>query len=881
MKTQIAPVCRALIAAALLVCGVQQTAHAQSLPAPWSSSDVGAPTSSGSATHSNGVFTVTGAGTDIWGRTDQFQFVYRAVTGDAEIIARVPSLATGNAGAKAGVMLRESLNPDARYTMTLLAVGAGSHFQRRPTVGGATIDTTGPAVTAPAWVRLVRQGDWMVGYASTDGRTWTGIGAETIPMGATVYVGFAVTSHNAAARTQATFDSVTVTGASGNQSPAVSLTQPSNGAQVTAPATVMLAASASDPENRTSRVDFYVEGTMIASDASAPYSAPWSAQSPGTYALSAVVYDADGGSSTSSPVSVKVVSNNAAPTVSLTSPASGATFTAPATISLTANASDPEGQLSRVEFYSGTTLLGSDTSSPYAFSWTNVAAGTYSLTARAFDAAGASTTSTAVSVTVNGSTTPPPSGSLPSPWKSGDVGSPARAGSASYASNTFTIAAGGTDIGGTSDQMHYAYRQINGDADVVARVPSLTNTNAEAKAGVMIRASLAANSRFTFMAATPGKQVRFVRRGSDGSNSVITTGPVVSGGWVRVVRTGNHFMGYYSADGQTWTGLAADDIPMGQTVYVGLAVTSHNATSTATASIDGVRVTGTPADGGNQPPTVSLTSPANNANFTAPATISIAASASDPESQLSRVDFFQGTTLLSSDTSSPYAFSWNNVAAGTYNLTAVAYDAAGASATSTAVRVTVGSANGAPTVALTSPANGATFTAPATVSLAATASDPENQLARVEFFAGSTRVATVNAAPYSFTWSNVAAGTYSITAVAYDTAGASATSAARSITVNAGGTSTAPTAVSFSASSDHASNVTSYMLKVFASGANPSTATPVATSDLGKPTPDGSNTITVDRASFFSGLAAGNYVATVTAIGPGGQTQSASVTFTR
>ena len=75
--------------------------------------------------------------------------------------------------------------------------------------------------------------------------------------------------------------------------------------------------------------------------------------------------------------------------------------------------------------------------------------------------------------------------------------------------------------------------------------------------------------------------------------------------------------------------------------------------------------------------------------------------------------------------------------------------------------------------------------------------------------------------------------------------------------------------------------MTNYLLKVFPQGANPETATPVATSDLGKPTPAGNNDITVDRASFFAGLPSGNYIATVTAIGPGGQTRSASVSFVR
>jgi len=116
--------------------------------------------------------------------------------------------------------------------------------------------------------------------------------------------------------------------------------------------------------------------------------------------------------------------------------------------------------------------------------------------------------------------------------------------------------------------------------------------------------------------------------------------------------------------------------------------------------------------------------------------------------------------------------------------------------------------------------------------------------------------------------------------VAYDTAGASATSAAVTVTVSTT-SSSAPTTVVFTASTDHASNVSSYLLKVFTQGANPNTATPVATSDLGKPAPAGNNDITVDRASFFAALPSGNYIATVTAIGPGGQTPSTSTAFVR
>ncbi|MFL5731524.1 MAG: discoidin domain-containing protein, partial [Cytophagaceae bacterium] len=100
--------------------------------------------------------------------------------------------------------------------------------------------------------------------------------------------------------------------------------------------------------------------------------------------------------------------NNNAPSVSLTSPASGQTFTAPANVTVSANASDSDGSISKVDFYSGAALIGSDNTAPYSITWNNVAEGTYSITAKATDNAGAVTTSGAASITVNGTTPPPP-----------------------------------------------------------------------------------------------------------------------------------------------------------------------------------------------------------------------------------------------------------------------------------------------------------------------------------------------------------------------------------------------------------------------------------------------------------------------------------------
>lgn len=476
--------------------------------------------------------------------------------------------------------------------------------------------------------------------------------------------------------------------------------------------------------------------------------------------------------------------NDQPPTVSITAPASGATYTAPGTVTINATASDSDGTVTKVDFYSGNTLLGTSTTSPYSFTWSNVPAGTYSLTAVATDNGNMTTTSGAVSITVNAAAS-----TLPPGWANADVGSTGATGSSTYSNGTFTIQGAGADVWDTADALQYAYLPLNGDGSIQARVATVSNQANWVKAGVMIRGSLSASSAQAFMLVSYAKGVAFQRRVSDGNTSVSTAGSMSTAPhWVKLVRAGNVITGYESADGTTWTLVGSDTFTMATNVLIGLGVSSHVAGTLATATFDNVTPTASPGS-----PTVSITSPANGATFTAPATINITASASEPNGTIAKVDFYNGSTLLGSSTTSPYGVTWSNVGAGTYSLTAVATDGQGATATSPAVSITVtAAADTPPTVSITSPANGATYTAPATVSITATASDSDGTVTKVDFYSGTTLLGTSTASPYSFTWNNVAAGTYSLTAVATDNGGASTTSSAVSITVNASGGSTLP-----------------------------------------------------------------------------------------
>jgi regulation of enolase protein 1 (concanavalin A-like superfamily) len=182
-----------------------------SMPSGWSFADIGAVGKAGSTSWSNGVWTVAGAGADIWGTVDAFRFVSRPMSGDGEIVARVTSQTNTYPWAKCGVMIRETLGANSRYAMCSLTPTNGTQFLRRLSPGGASSYAAGALVGAPYWLKLERVGTTFTAYQSANGTTWTRIGAATVPMGTDVFVGLAVSSHDVNAVSTAVFDSVLVT----------------------------------------------------------------------------------------------------------------------------------------------------------------------------------------------------------------------------------------------------------------------------------------------------------------------------------------------------------------------------------------------------------------------------------------------------------------------------------------------------------------------------------------------------------------------------------------------------------------------------------------------------------------------------------------------
>jgi len=180
------------------------------LPAPWQSIDVGLIGVAGGAGHSNGVFTVGGSGEGIWGTADAFHFLHRSWTGDVELITRITNLQDTAAWAKAGVMIRETLEADAPGVVISLTPQHGASLQSRVLAGSSTTLTRGPGLAGPAWLKLMRRGNDFAGSVSDDGVLWSHVGTHTVSLNATTYIGLAVSSFDNSRLNTAQFRNVVV-----------------------------------------------------------------------------------------------------------------------------------------------------------------------------------------------------------------------------------------------------------------------------------------------------------------------------------------------------------------------------------------------------------------------------------------------------------------------------------------------------------------------------------------------------------------------------------------------------------------------------------------------------------------------------------------------
>jgi len=214
-----------------------------------------------------GTFTMSADGVDIWGTADQFRFAYKQLTGDGSIISRVESVELvpgSNDWVKAGVMIRETLDPGSKFAAVYMTPTRpdgtptrGCRYQARLSTGGSATSDSSVATTAqqalivPYWIKMERVGNKFNAYYSADGVSWQAMvwNPQTIPMVANVYIGLALTSHSAGVMASAKFSNVSTTGNVTGvwQVAAIGVAQPSNTA---APLYVTL----TDSANKTATV---------------------------------------------------------------------------------------------------------------------------------------------------------------------------------------------------------------------------------------------------------------------------------------------------------------------------------------------------------------------------------------------------------------------------------------------------------------------------------------------------------------------------------------------------------------------------------------------------------------------------------------------------
>ena len=176
--------------------------------------DIGSPSAGGSHSANSGVYTVEGAGDDIWNNSDNFYYVYAPMSGDGELSARVVSLENTNDWAKAGVMIRETLTGPSKHGMQVVTPNGRRSMQWRPTTGGSSsgVNSDPGAISLPYWVKIVRSGNVITGYYASDSGgvpgSWAAQGSETISMDTNAYIGLCVTSHSDGVLCTAVFDNV-------------------------------------------------------------------------------------------------------------------------------------------------------------------------------------------------------------------------------------------------------------------------------------------------------------------------------------------------------------------------------------------------------------------------------------------------------------------------------------------------------------------------------------------------------------------------------------------------------------------------------------------------------------------------------------------------
>ena len=549
--------------------------------------------------------------------------------------------------------------------------------------------------------------------------------------------------------------------------PVITLTGPANNTKYLPPAMITLTANASDSADTIAQVSFYNGTTFLGSATSSPYSFNWTNVATGAYSITAKATNSHGVTRASAARTLIV---NTAPTVSLTSPMAGASFYGLATVNLAVNAADADGNIAKVQYFNGGALIGTSTAAPFGYTWSGVIPGNYSLTARATDNLGALVTSTAVAITVKNPvevaiTAPAANSKFLSPGnvtltadaitRSCDTCTAPVAKVDFYAlSGTGTTAT--TTLIGTASSAPFSFNWVNiaaGKYTIKAIATDAQQLSATAKT-----VSIIVNTPPTIAITSPTPAttvaglatLNIIAAVTDPDNNITK---------VQFYRSGS-LLGTLTSPPYSFN-------------WQNIAPGNYSLTARATDSLGAVVTSAAIAVAVTNPITVAITNPLNKGRFQPLTSLDLSADATDSNGVITQVAYYNGSTLIGASTVAPYNVVWNNVDYGNYNLTAIATDNQGITKTSALIKITVDTS---PVVNLIAPAPGATYAAPGTLNLEATAINPGAAIAKVQFYGKGKLLATVTTPPYVYQWTGVLKGSYPITARATDSLGVATTS---------------------------------------------------------------------------------------------------------
>jgi outer membrane protein assembly factor BamB len=575
-------------------------------PSGWTCQDIGQPNPMGTETVSGFSWTVTAGGAGLAGTADQFRLISQMTSGDSQISARLATLTSGSGG-QAGIIVRQDNTPGSPYYAIFARPNNTLVVQYRTRFGGGTSTLNTITMTLPRYLQIQRTGDLFQVATSADGATYTLIPGTnaTIIMPYALMEGVAVSSG-----TNGTAGSASVSGATlGAVTDALNPTpSPSRcpagwtcadvgnplpvGDQSLSNGTWTLSGAGNDIQGYADQ--FHYVWQMFSGDAT----------------VSARI-TAETNTSGSAKAGVMLRGNSSAGSAfygAFVTPGQGilVLYRANQGLRVFTQASMTGGVPAYLKIArSGSSF--STYSSTDGVNWTYVVGTSMIMNTSSMLLAGLAVTSanggntgsaSVDTVAISNSASPPPV-ACPAGWTCGDVGAPALAGNESLSNGVWSIQGAGGDIWGTSDQFHYDWQTLSGDGTLSAQVLSQQNTDAWAKAGVMLRASTDPGAPFYAVYVTSGNGINVQYRTTVGGSAQQQMGiPGSTPAYLRVGRSGTTYSAYTSSDGINWSAIAGSTVTisgLSRTLLAGLAVTSHNSGALSAATFDTVSLSTCPA----------------------------------------------------------------------------------------------------------------------------------------------------------------------------------------------------------------------------------------------------------------------------------------------